>query len=82
MVRPCDQMRQESLTRYHLWLHTKQSKTQVDQRPRGVITLPDIVWSRPSVESTELPEIAVECEVFRALLGLLPRQLPREEKRV
>jgi len=29
----------------------------------------ELAWSRLAVESTELPEIAVDCEVFGVLLG-------------
>jgi len=36
----------------------------------------DLAWFRLGVESANLPEIAVDLEIFRVLLGLLP--LPRD----
>ena len=38
-------------------------------------------WSRLGVEPAELSEIAVECEVFRFFLGLLPPRFSPKEKR-
>jgi len=39
----------------------------------------ELAWSHLGVEPAELPEIAVDCEVFRVLLGLLPQIHPREK---
>jgi len=36
----------------------------------------DLAWSRLGVEATELSEIAVDREVFRVLLVLLPHDSP------
>jgi len=41
----------------------------------------DLAWSRLGAEPAELSEIAVDREVFRVLLGLLPPQLTPKEKR-
>ena len=40
----------------------------------------DLAWSRLGVETVELSEIAVDHEVFRVLLGLLPPRLSPKEK--
>jgi len=40
----------------------------------------DLAYSRLGVEPAELPEIAVDPEVFRVLLGLLPPRPSLEEK--
>jgi len=39
-----------------------------------------LAWSRLGVEPAELSKIAVDCEVFQALLGLLLPRLSQEEK--
>jgi len=41
----------------------------------------DFAWSRLNVESEKLSEIAVDREVFRVFLGLLPQRLSPKEKR-
>ena len=41
----------------------------------------DLAWARVGVESAEISEIAVDREVFQALLGLLPPGPSLEEKR-
>jgi len=41
----------------------------------------DLAYSRHGVESAEQSEIAVDREVFRVLLGLLPLRLSPKEKR-
>jgi len=41
----------------------------------------DLAWARLGVEPAELSETAVDCEVYRVLLGLLPPRLSRKKKR-
>jgi len=41
----------------------------------------DLAWYRLGVEPPELSEIAVDREVFRVLLGLLPLRLSPKENR-
>jgi len=49
-------------------------------RTRWSDYISDLTWYRLVVESTELPETAVDCEVFRIVLGLLPRDPPPEKR--
>jgi len=55
--------------------------TRTGKRPRWRDYISDIAWSRLGVETAELSEIAVDREVFRVLLGLLPPRLSSNEKR-
>ena len=56
------------------------------KRPRGRPKtrwsdyISDLAWSRLGVEPAELPEITVDREVFRILLGLLPPRSSLQEK--
>ena len=50
-------------------------------RPRWRDYISDLAWSRLGMEPAELSEIAVDREVFRVLLGLLPPRLSPKEKR-
>jgi len=50
-------------------------------RPRWSNCISDLAWSSLGVEPAELSEIAVDCDVFRVLLVLLPPRPSREEKR-
>ena len=58
-----------------------------EKRPRGLPSprwsnyISNLAWSRLGVEPAELSEIAVDCEVFQVLLGLLPPRSPLDEKR-
>ena len=60
--------------------------TPTGKRPRGrpwtrwSDYISDLAWSRLGVEPAELSKIAVDCEVYRVLLGLLPPRLSPKEK--
>jgi len=55
----------------------KQPRGRPRTRWRDYIS--DLAWSRLGVEPAELPEIAVDREVFRVLLRMLPPRLsPRK----
>jgi len=49
--------------------------------PRGGTASPTLAWSRLGVEPAELPEIAVDREVFQVSLWMLPSQPSIEENR-
>jgi len=46
--------------------------TPTGKLPRQPNFISDLAWSCLGVGPAELSEIAVDCEVFRILLGLLP----------
>jgi len=59
--------------------------TPTGKRPRGRPRtrwrdhISILAWSRLAVEPAELSDIAVDCEVFRVLLGLLPPKFTPKE---
>jgi len=59
--------------------------TPKGKRPRGrprtrcLDYISDLAWSRFGLEPAELSGIAVDCEVFRVLLGLLPPRISQRK---
>jgi len=62
-----------------VYIHGKADQRLSKDKWRDYIS--DLAWSRLGVEPAELSEIAVDCEAFRGLLGLLPPRLSPKEKR-
>jgi len=56
-------------------------RPKVRPRTRWRDYISGLAWYRLGVERAELSEIAVDREVFRVLLGLLPPRLSPKEKR-
>jgi len=55
-------------------------RPEVCPRTRWCDFISDLSWSRLGVEPAELSEIAVDREVFRVFLGLLPPRPSQKEK--
>ena len=75
-------MSQEKLARQVL-LSTPMGKRPEDRTStRWRYYISNFAWSRIGMDPAELSEIVVDCEVFRALLRLLPPPPSLEKKRV
>jgi len=69
-------MPHERLARQVLLAKPTAKRSRGRLRIRWIDYISDLTWSGLGVEPAELPEIAVDREVFRVLLGLLPRDPP------
>jgi len=83
LVRPCPECSRKEWRTNSFWLQSTPTGKPPKVRPRtgwnDYIT--DLAWYRLGEEPTELPEIAIDREVFRVLLMLLPPRLSKKEKR-
>ena len=60
-------------------VYTDEKRPKVRPRTRLRDFISNPVWSRLGVETAELSEIAVDRDVFRVLLGLLPLRISPNE---
>jgi len=74
-------MSQERVARHVLLATPPGKRSRGRPRARWNDYISDLAWSRLDVEPAKLSEIAVDREVFRVLLGLLPPRPSSEEKR-
>jgi len=56
-------------------------RTRGRPRTRRSEYMSDLAWSRSDVDSEELLDIAVDCEIFQVLLGMISPRPSAEEKR-
>jgi len=75
-------MPNERLVRQALLAKTTGKRSRCRSRPRWSNYISILAWSHLGVEPAELPEIAIDLEVFQVLLWMLPTQTSLDEKRV
>jgi len=81
-VVPCPECPNERLPRQDLLTTPTWKRPRSRPRTRSSDNISDLAWPHLGVEPAELSEIAVDREVFRAVLGLLPPRPSPGEKRV
>jgi len=84
LIRPCIQNLPEKngeLSPSGYSLHPRESGPEFVQEPGGVTTFPTLLGPVLVWKPAELPEISVDGDVFRALLGMLLLRLPPKKKR-
>jgi len=81
LVRPCVQKvpgKNSELLQATVYAPTGR-RHKVRPRTRWSDDMSDLAWFRLGVETAEISEIAVDREVFRVLLGLLPPRFSPKE---